>query len=108
MKMGYTNRLAAALPLGLLSLLGCSIGGVVGRILVPARARLRGFVGLMVIVVVKAVVEVVVMVVVVVVLRRIRLIDGHIVGHASPTRGLIRDDCRPYCGKRPRMTKWKL
>lgn len=82
------DGLAATLPLGLLSLLGSGIGGVVDVVMVPVRARSNGRVsdvpGSMT-------VQVGVEVVVVLVLRRIRLIDGHLVGHAFPRPGL-RDD----------------
>lgn len=66
------DGLAATLPLGLLSLLGSGIGGVVDVVMVPVRARSNGRVsdvpGSMT-------VQVGVEVVVVLVLRRIRLID---------------------------------
>lgn len=82
------NWFAATLPLRLLSLLGSGIGRGVGLVLVPIRARCSGRVGNVSGLVA---VEVGVEVVVVLVLRWIRLIDGHLVGHAFPRLGL-RDD----------------
>jgi len=71
------DRLAAALPLGLLSLLG-SIGRGYPRVVVPVRARACGRVGLFSTMTVEAVEMVAILVV-----RRIRLIDGHLVCHTQ-------------------------
>lgn len=88
---GGIDRLSATLPLGLLSLLGSDIGGVVMLVMVPIWARTSGRVsnvsGSMSIQIGVVGVEVMM----VLVLRRIRLIDGHLVSHAFPRPGL-RDD----------------
>ena len=76
-KSWFTYRLAAALPLGLLSLLG-SIGRGYPRVVVPVRARACGRVGLFSTMTVEAVEMVAILV-----MRRIRLIDGHLVCHTQ-------------------------
>lgn len=76
-KSWFTYRLAAALPLGLLGLLG-SIGRGYPQVVVPVRARACGRVGLFSTMTVEAVEMVAILVV-----RRIRLIDGHLVCHTQ-------------------------
>lgn len=87
---GSTYRLTTALPLGL-SLLCSNIGTVVVLSMIPVRTRTHGRVGDVSGSMAVQVGVVGVEVVMVLVLRRIRLIDGHLVGHAFPRPGL-RDD----------------
>lgn len=97
---GGIDRLATTLPLGLLSFLRGSIEVIQGKALIVLWARAKRGLGVIAgsmtieaVEVVMMVVVMVVTVVVIVVLRRIRLIDGHLVCHAFPRPG-FRDDCR--------------